>query len=119
MVSFRVCHAPPRTSAYTATLPRLGRDRDDAERAAAAVDDLERRGNHDGTGRRQLVEIAETREAELARAVHDRVIRERRIERPRLAGIGANRLGADAQHVAILREHLRRARIEARAVRSI
>src|SRR5262245_47553290 len=66
---------------------RRRHNRQNSERTAAAIDDLERRRNHDRTRGRQLVEIAEAREAELAGAVHDVVVGERRIECPRLAGI--------------------------------
>ena len=56
------------------------RDGDDPQRAAAAVDDLERRGNHDRPCRRQLIEIAQAGEPELAGAVHRCVIGKRRVE---------------------------------------
>src|SRR5262249_43645771 len=72
-----------------------GHDRDDPQRAATAVHDLQWRGDDDGSDRRQLIQIAEAREPELAGAVHDRVIRERRIESARLAGVGADRFDAD------------------------
>ena len=56
---------------------------DRADRTAAAADDLQRRGDHHRAGRRQSIEIAEAGQAELAVAVHDVVIRKRRIERRR------------------------------------
>ena len=34
--------------------------------------------------------------------MHDRVVRERRLEAARLAGVGANRLDADTEHIALL-----------------
>jgi hypothetical protein len=78
-------------------------------------DDLERRGDDDGAGGRQLIQVRQACQAELPRAVHDRVVRERRVERARLAGIGADRLDADAEHVALARQQLRRAPGESRA----
>src|SRR6185436_8615535 len=83
------------------------RDGDDAQRAAAAVDDLERRRDDYRAGRRQLIEVAETREAELAGAVHDGVIGKRRRERGGLSRVGADGLDADAEHVAIERQQPR------------
>ena len=68
---------------------------------------------------RQLVEVAEAGEAELAGAVHGRVIGERRVEAARLSRVGADRLDADAEHVALVREHRRRARVEPRGVRAV
>ena len=73
----------------------------------------------DGAGRGQAIEVAQARQAELAGAVHDAVVRERRIEGPRLAGVGADGLDADAQHVAIVREQPRRARVKAGTVRAV
>ena len=54
--------------------------RDCADRTAAAADQLQRRGDDDRAGRRQPIEIAQAGQAELAVAVHDVVIRKRRIE---------------------------------------
>src|SRR5262249_40918355 len=93
--------------------------RQNPQRTAAAVDDLERRGDQYRAGRRQLIKVAETRQAELAGAVHDRVIRKRRRECPGLAGIGADGLDADAEHVAILSEQLRGCGVEAWTVRPV
>src|SRR6476659_860126 len=90
-----------------------------AEGTAAAIDDLERRRNYDRACRRQLIEIAQAREPELAGAVHRRMVGKRRSERARLTRVGSDRLHADTEHVAVLREQLRRARIEPRAVRPI
>ena len=97
----RVLHAGPDGSATSARASAAGTsERTDADdRAGSPVagygvmastrsglplpfDDLERRRDHDRAGRRQLVEVAQAGEAELAGAVHDRVIRERRIEVP-------------------------------------
>src|SRR6185312_8960253 len=71
-------------------------DREHPERTPAAIDELERRGDHHRARRRQLVEIAETRQAELAVAVHRRMVRERRLEGARLPGVGADGLDAHA-----------------------
>src|SRR5262249_46539795 len=75
-------------------------DRDHAERTSGTVHDLERRGNDHGAGGAKLVEIAKAGESELAAAVHHIMIRKRRIEAGRLAGIGAHGLHADSEHIA-------------------
>src|SRR5207237_1258843 len=80
---------------------------------------FQRRGDDDRSGRRKLIEITQACEAELPCAVHDRVVRKRRVEGARLARVGADRLDADADDVAIVREHPRRARVESRAVRTV
>ena len=72
--------------------------------AAAPVHDLEwGREDHRARGR-QLVEVAEARESELARPVHDRVVRKGWVESARLARVGADRLYADAQHIPVVRQ---------------
>ena len=80
----------------------LGRDREDSHRASASSNDLERRGDHDRTSRRQLVQIPQAGEPEFPCPVHRRVIREGRVEPTRLPRVGAHGLHADAEHVAIL-----------------
>src|SRR5437764_1057028 len=75
----------------------LGSDRDDAQGAAGAVDDLEWGGDDDRAGGGKLIQIAEAGQAEFAAAVHDEVIREGRIEGGRAAGISADGLHADAE----------------------
>ena len=49
-------------------------DGEDAEGTAGAVDDFEGRGDDDGAGGRQLIEIAEAGEAEFSAAVHYEMI---------------------------------------------
>src|SRR5687767_14955210 len=95
------------------------RDRNYAKRAAAAADDFERRGNHDGAGGWQLIEIRQAGQTELARTMHDRVVRERRIDRARLSSIGANRFDTYAEDVALAREQLRGALVEPWTVRTV
>src|SRR5690348_5267900 len=90
-----------------------------AKRAPAAVDDLERGGDHDGTRWRQPIEVAEAGEPELPRPMHRRVIRKGRREGAGLAGVGADRLDPDAEHVAIDGQEFRRARVETRTVRPV
>src|SRR5262245_59300777 len=58
-------------------------DGDHPKRTAATVDDLQRRGNHDRPRWRQLIEIAQAGEAELAGTVHRRVVRKGRIKSAR------------------------------------
>src|SRR5262249_31144365 len=96
-----------------------GRDCDHAGRAAGAAGDLLRGGADAGAGRRELVEVAEAGQPELAVAVHGGVVRERRIELARLAGVGADRLDADAEDVALLRQQLGALFREARRVRAV
>src|SRR4029450_454757 len=66
----------------------------DANRTPASVNDLQRRGEQGGGVWRQPIQIAEAGQPELAGAVHDGVVGERRIETAGLAGIGAD--GFDA-----------------------
>src|SRR5207244_106313 len=74
------------------------------QRATGTVDDLQRRCDDDRSGRRQLIEIHQARQAELVRAVHDRVAREHRLEARRLAGIRADGLDANAEDIPLARE---------------
>ena len=88
-------------------------------RASASVHDLERRGDDDRAGGGQLIEIAQAGQAELAVPVHDAVIRERRIERPRLPCVGPDRLHTNTQDIPILASSSRRRLVEAGAVRAV
>src|SRR5215469_16260528 len=63
------------------------RDRNHSQRAARALHDLQRRGDHHCARGRQLIEIAKARKAEASASVHYAVIGKRRIERRRAAGI--------------------------------
>src|SRR5689334_13406516 len=78
-----------------------------AQRATAAIDDLERRGDHNRAGGRKLVEIAQAGEAELAGTVHQRMVGKRRVEGAGLARVGADRLDADAQDIALAGQEFR------------
>src|SRR5258708_20055717 len=51
---------------------------------AGASDDFQWCGNDDRAGRRKLIEIAQTGQTKLAAAVHEVVIRKRRVKRCRL-----------------------------------
>ena len=85
-----------------------------AQRAARAVDDLQRRCDHDRARGGQLVEVGETRQAEAIRAVHDGVAREHGLEGVRLAGIGTDRLHPDPENVTLLGEERYALRMKAR-----
>src|SRR5467141_5040945 len=74
-------------------------DGEDAEGAAGAVDDFEGGGDDHGAGGGQLIEIAKAGEAKLSAAVHDVVVRERRVKLGGLAGVGSYRFDSDAQDV--------------------
>src|SRR5215204_2049848 len=104
--------------------PRLlrrssGRNGDHAERAAASIHDLERRRNDDRTCRWAPYEYTQNGEAELAGAVHRRVIGKWRCERPSLAGVGPDRLHSDTQDLPVGGKDHRGPRMEAWAVRAI
>src|SRR5688572_10123205 len=104
----------PGSVVITAVLPRYAfrcrarrsrRDREHAQRAPAAIDELERGGDHDRPGSWKLVQIAETRQPELAGPMHRRVIRERRIEAAGLAGVRPDGLDPHAEHVPVVGEN--------------
>lgn len=95
-----------------------GHERQHADGAATTADNLQRRGDDDGAGRRQLVEVAEAGEAELPRAVHRRVIREGGIEAARLPGVRPDGFDADAEDVSLVGEEFRRTLVEAGRVRA-
>ena len=61
-------------------------------REPGPVDELERRDDHDRARRRQLGQVRELRQAVLARAEQEVVDRERRVERVREPGVGADGL---------------------------
>ncbi len=82
------------------------RNRQDAQGAAAALDDLERGGDDDRTRRRELIKIAQAGQAEFARPVHGVVIGKWRIESTGLPGVGADRLHTDPQHVPLVSQKL-------------
>ena len=82
--------------------------RQHAQRAAAALLDLQRRADQHRAGRRQQVEVGEALQAVAPGAVHVVVARVRRAQVVALAGIGADRLGAEAEHVALLDQEAHR-----------
>jgi len=63
-----------RREGYRRSKKHLRGDGEDAEGAARAVDNFEGRGDDDGAGGRQLIEIAEAGKAEFSAAVHDEMI---------------------------------------------
>src|SRR3984885_9789698 len=88
MVRAPVCRAPL----------LLRHDRQHAQRAAGAVDDLERRRNQDRALRRQLVELAQAGETVTVGLGHEGVGRERRTHAARRTGIGADGFRTPADH---------------------
>src|SRR5262245_30053243 len=89
------------------------------QRAAAAVDDLERRGDDHRSRRRELVEIAQAGEAELSGSVHQGVRGERGIERAGLAGVRAHGLDTHAENLPLLDQKKDGLLVEARAVGAV
>src|SRR5690242_12665505 len=75
---------------------------DHSYRTARAVHDFERGCDHNRPGDWQLIQIGQASQAELAAAMHDVVIWERRIEFCSLAGIRADRLNPNSEHVPFL-----------------
>src|SRR5438046_3952121 len=75
-----------------------------AQRTAGAVLDLERRGHDHRAGRRKLIEIAQALQAIAPATVKEMMRRIGRIEMTGLAGIGPDRLGAEADDAALLDE---------------
>ena len=92
---------------------------DDAHGAAGPTDDLQGRGDNDGAGRGQKIEIHQAGQAELAVAMHDKMIGERRLEPRRLPGVSADRLDADSKNVALLGEEERRGFVQSGRVRTV
>src|SRR6267142_4584221 len=84
-------------AASTAALDLRGRQGKHAQRASGAVDDLERRSDHHGSGGRQVLEIGEARETEPVRSVHDAVAGKHGIEGGGLPRIGTDGLDAHAE----------------------
>ena len=72
-------HTPPHNRVAVSDLrfDLRPRQRYHPERAPAPVDDLERGGDHDRPGRRQLIEVAQAGEPELPCSVHGRMVGER------------------------------------------
>src|SRR5271169_3770099 len=80
------------------------RDRNDPQRTTGACNNFQWRCDDDGAGRRKLIEVGEACQPKLATAMHDVVVREWRVECRGLAGIGPDRLHADAKYVSFLSE---------------
>src|SRR5690242_14441934 len=101
-------------------ISRLRRhERQHPQRAAGAVYDLERRGNHHGAGGRQLIQVGEAREPEAVGAMHEGMAGKHGLEGRCLTGIGADRLHPDAENVTLPREERDALRVEARSMRSV
>src|SRR5688572_33201429 len=92
---------------------------DGAHGAAAAANQLQRRGDHYRTRRWQSLQVTQAGQSELTAAVHDVVIRKRRIERAGLSGIRADCLDADPQHIALVGKNARRCLVEAGTMRAV
>src|SRR5450432_3723850 len=90
--------------------------REHAQRAAAAALDLERRTDEHCPGRRQQVEVGEALQAVAAGGVHVVVAGVRRAQVIALAGVGADRLRAEAEHVALVDQESHRLRARPRRV---
>ncbi len=97
----------------------LRSNRNHTQWAARAPNNLERRGNHDGTGRRQQLQVDQAGDAKFACAVHEGVIWERRVEATRLARIRADGLHANAEHIALSCQELRAGLVKARRMRPV
>src|SRR5215471_14531051 len=87
------------TLRLTLSLGLDGCERNDAQRAARTIGDLERCGDDHCAGWRQLVQIDQAGDAEFACAMHRTVVGERRIEGAGLPGVRSYRLYADAEDV--------------------
>src|SRR5688572_27894275 len=107
-VSVIMASALPGSLVSNPTTGSYAGDREHAERAATSVDELEWRSDHNRTSWWQLIEVAQAGQPELPRTMHDRVVRERRIEAPRLPRIRSDGFDADTEDVALVREELRR-----------
>src|ERR1700752_3762648 len=95
--------APPVTIAMFGSLIAPSRhERQHAQRAARALLDLEWRRDNDGALGGQQVEIGQALQAIAALAVHVEMRGVGGIEVLRLAGVGADRLGSEAESVALL-----------------
>ena len=90
---------------------RLRHQRQDAQRAAAAFLDLERRRDDDRAGRRQQIKIGQALQAEAAGAVHVVMTRVGRLEVKGLSGIGADRLRTEAQNLTLIDQEIARPRV--------
>src|ERR1700722_10314187 len=99
--------------------PLRRHEREHAQRAAGAVDDLQRRGDDDRPGRRELVEVGQARQPETVGAVHDGVAGKHGIETMRLAGVGPDGLHADTENVAFLCQKRHALRMKPRGVRAV
>src|SRR5690606_33754479 len=82
--------------------PLAGRNqRNRTDGASRSALELERRSDEHRSNGRKLVEVGEVGEPELAGAVHDGMIRKRRIVRGAYAGVGPDRFGAYPENVAL------------------
>ena len=102
-----LAHAPPLPARHQARARAAG---------CRSPADLQRRGDDHRAGRRQQVEVGEALQAVAAGAVHVVVAGIGRAEMQGLAGIGADGLGAEAEHVALLDQEPHRLGARARRV---
>src|SRR5687768_5408160 len=93
-------------------------ERENPQWRAAAVPDLERRGDDHGAGGRQLVEVGEALQAVTAGTMHVVMARVGRAQVIGLAGVRTDRLGAEAEDVALGDEELHRFDVGSRRVLS-
>src|SRR5271169_1869828 len=98
---------------------RSRQQRQNTQRTARALLDLQRRGDDHRSLGRQQIQIAQALQAEAALAMHVEVRRKRRIEMMPLAEIGADGFGAEAVHVALFDEPLDHGRFGPRRMRAI
>src|SRR5690349_13030291 len=81
-----------------------GHQGDHALRAARSIDDFEGRSDDDCTCRRELVKVSQARQAEFARAMHQRVTGEGHIKTTGLSRICADGLHAYTQDITLVGE---------------
>src|ERR1700683_2473213 len=112
--------APARSAGHCGSRLVLARhQRQNAQRAARAIDNLERRRNHYRAGRRQLIEIRKTCEPESVGAVHDGMAGKHGIEGRRLTRIGADGFDTDPENIALPRQKRHALGMEARRMRAV
>src|SRR5260370_20524890 len=101
MISSLNCRGAPSREYGWAPYYLCRHEREYAQRAAGAVDDLQWRSNDNRPGRRQLVEIGQARQPETVGAVHDGVAGKHGIETVRLAGVRPDGLHTHTENGAV------------------
>src|SRR5262245_31342168 len=86
-------------------------ERKHAQRRATALLDLERRGEDHSAGRRQQIEVGEALQPVTAGSVHEVVTRIGWLQMVGLTGIGADRLRAEPDDVALFDQKPNRGRV--------